>query len=208
MFKSIITFLAVISLPVFLFAATIHVPADYANIQAGINAAADGDTVLIADGTYTGNGNRYISFNGKAMVVKSENGADNCIVDVQNYDHGFYIYSGVSETSVIEGITVKNACSGGICIMGSSPTISHCIVKNNVCSGFSLNAANPTIRECVIAYNTNSYGGGITMTNSNPVIENCTIHLNTASSHGGAMFVNNSSPVIRNCIFNENAVSG
>ena len=40
------------------FGATIHVPGDHPTIQAAIDASADGDTVLVADGTYNGNGNK------------------------------------------------------------------------------------------------------------------------------------------------------
>src|SRR5258708_6707774 len=36
-------------------ASTIHVPADYPTIQAAINAASDGDSILVSDGTYTEN---------------------------------------------------------------------------------------------------------------------------------------------------------
>ena len=75
------------------FAATIRVPADQPTIQAGIDAAVDGDTVLVADGTYTGEGNQDIDFKGKAITVQSENGAENCIIDCEDYSvRGFYLY--------------------------------------------------------------------------------------------------------------------
>jgi serine protease len=58
--------------------ATIRVPSDRATIQAGINAAANGDTVLIAPGTYSEN----INFSGKAITVTSEQGPQVTIIDV------------------------------------------------------------------------------------------------------------------------------
>jgi len=39
----------------FLFATTINIPSDYTTIQEGINASVDGDTVLVAQGTYSEN---------------------------------------------------------------------------------------------------------------------------------------------------------
>ncbi len=71
--------LLILTLP--LPAATIHVPGDQPTIQAGIDAAMDGDIVLVADGTWTGVGNRDIDFLGKAITVRSENGPDSCIID-------------------------------------------------------------------------------------------------------------------------------
>src|SRR5437762_13858813 len=56
---------------------TIHVPADKPTIQAGIIAAANGDTVLVAPGTYHEN----IDFQGKAITLVSEQGASTTIID-------------------------------------------------------------------------------------------------------------------------------
>jgi len=64
-------------------AATIHVPADQPTIQAGIDATVNGDTVLVADGTYTGDGNRDIDFGGKSIVLKSENGSVLTVIDCE-----------------------------------------------------------------------------------------------------------------------------
>ena len=72
----------------------IKVPEDCKTIQQAIDTAQNGDTVLVADGIYTGEGNRDIDFRGKAIVVRSENGYENCIIDCQgsegDYHYGFF----------------------------------------------------------------------------------------------------------------------
>src|SRR4029077_10976303 len=55
----------------------INVPANQPTIQSGINASTDGDTVLVAPGTYTEN----LKFMGKAITVKSAKGAAVTIID-------------------------------------------------------------------------------------------------------------------------------
>jgi len=65
------------------FAAMIHVPADQPTIQSGIDAAENGDTVLVNDGVYIGEGNVNISFSGKEITVKSRNGAEATIIDCE-----------------------------------------------------------------------------------------------------------------------------
>lgn len=165
-------------------AATIHVPADQPTIQAGIDAAGNGDTVLVADGTYTGEGNHDINFNGKAITVKSENGPENCIVDCEDYAvEGFRFDHDETETSILDGFTVTrtNIVDSAAIYAEASPKIIDCHVVNNNNDGMYFQDGQPTILNCDISGNS---GNGIHLSHfSSTVFEkieirNCNIREN------------------------------
>jgi len=172
-------------------ATTICIPKDVATIQLAIDGASDGDTVLVADGVYTGPGNRDIDFKGKAIVVISENGPESTIIDCQGEGRGFIFQSGEDSRSVVSGFTIRNGsadCGGGIyCGWNSSPMIIGNIITGNsalfgggiYCEWYS----SPTIAGNIIAGNSASFGGGIyCKENSSPVVHNTIIWANRAKN--------------------------
>lgn len=116
---------------------TIHVPGDATTIQAGINAASEGDTVLVAPGTYVEN----IDFMGKAITVTSSGGPE--VTTIDGGQKGIVVRFANSETrvSVINGFTITNDApplpeqvtfwTDGVFVGQSNPTITNNIITNN-----------------------------------------------------------------------------
>jgi len=177
--------------------------ADFSTIQAAIDDSNDGDTVLVADGTYTGAGNRDIDFNGKAITVKSENGPETCIIDCNGTrDHmhrGFYFHSGEGRLSAVIGFSITNGYAPPECLLPRPPF--YCDFLGG---GIYCKESNPAISHCIITGNRAHKGGGIYYEECSPRVSNCTIAGNYAADWGGGMAVNSSIPEISNCIIRSN----
>jgi hypothetical protein len=201
-------------------AATIHVPADQPTIQAGIDAALFyGDVVEVADGTYTGPGNRDLILD-KHITVRSASGdPSHCVIDAQGAGRGFAV-SGVVSAARAEGSPSPGAPAGwggGMSCDNASPTVVNCrFVANaaNVVGGGALsleNGSSPTVTGCVFAGNTtNGYDGGAAVWNAGgaPAFLNCTFSGNHTSGIGvvgGAMRnMGGGDPVLTNCTLSAN----
>ncbi|MBP7050082.1 MAG: right-handed parallel beta-helix repeat-containing protein [Phycisphaerae bacterium] len=179
--------------------------ADYATIQAAIEVSVDGDTVLVAPGTYTGDGNRDIDFGGKAITVRSEAGPGTCSIDAEGsskeWHRGFYFHNGEQADSVLDGFTITGGYvylygGGGILCSMSSPTIRNCVIVGNAASaggGLALGGLDTVVFNCVIAGNrtlsidnSRQLGGGLVCEGDGHVIlRNCTLYANHALYGGG-----------------------
>jgi hypothetical protein len=104
---------------------------DFPTIRAGIEAATAGDTLLLADGIFTGSGNRDVDYLGKAIVVRSESSIPHsCVLDCAYYP-GFSFRSGEGPSSVLEAVKIRQAVGGIMCEASSSPTIKNCVVDGD-----------------------------------------------------------------------------
>jgi len=186
---------AILSLGLPLFASTIRIPQDQPTIQAGINAANTGDTVLVSPGSYTEN----IDFLGKAITVTSSDGPDVTILDGGQIGPVAVFHSGESNRSALSGFTLQDGVGvsnyaytgGGISIENSSPTIrQNTIVGNNAASGAGIGVqyGAPVIHDNSILENTAQFGGGIYVLAApgTRIVGNLIIG-NTGSSAGGGI---------------------
>jgi parallel beta-helix repeat protein len=191
-------------------------------IQEGIDMCEEGDTVLVAKGTYVEN----INFKGMGITVMSEFGADSTTIDgssPSNSDSGSVvtIVGSGAKKSVLDGFTITGGTGvlwttdaysgGGIYCYQSSPKIINNIIYGNspYTSGGGIACwvySHPVIANNIIKENSTVFGGGIEVDwHCTPNITNNTISENTASSTGGAInCIEYSSPTIRNNSIKEN----
>jgi hypothetical protein len=192
-------------------AGTINVPQQHPTIQAAINAAVNGDTVIVAPGVYSGPGNRDISLMGKAITLRSAAGAQTCIINAADplggAHCGFLLQHSETGATVIDGFTVTGGYmfnGGGIYVHNGSPTIRNCIITGNsvACWGggvYTESNSSPRFYNCTVVGNSSTdEGGGFFCVSSNPHVEGCVIANNTANA-GGGVCVFAGQPTFVNC---------
>ena len=202
--------------------AQIHtVPGGYPGIQAAINGADDGDTIVVSPGIYYEN----IDFHGKDIVLTSINPADPeivaaTIIDANDVGRTVTFASGEGQDTVLTGLTITGGKAhgpdpsfyngGGIYCVGSSPQIANCIIEGNWaadCGGgmYSTDSGSPTVTNCTFSANEAYAGNGMCNYNSSPTVTNCTFSGNTGGDMGGGMWNRSSSPTLIDCRFIANS---
>jgi len=183
----------------------INIPGDYPTIQQGIDVADNGDTILVAPGTYVEN----INYNGKNITVASHYLTTNepsyisqTVIDGDSISSVVTFENGEDSTAVLNGFTLTNGAGtpymgpfpnfwgtngGGLFIIGSHPTIKNVCIKGNSATwgggiyvGFS---GSPKMAGIVVTENIARNGGGLYFnsqyTTFNP-INRCNIYENYA----------------------------
>ena len=209
----------------------------FCKIQTAINAAVNGDTILVADGVYTGTLNKNLDFGGKLITLQSASGnAAACIIDCQGSGRGFYFHTGETAGAIVDGFTIRNgnattsspggAKGAGVYCSGAGPSLTDCIISGNTatnatsaygggvcCASSSATLTNCTISGNAVTGSTSSYGGGVSFSGGNATLTDCRISDNrvTASQYpfgGGVYCVSSASPTLANCTISDNTATG
>src|SRR5262245_35637491 len=206
---------AAVCLPLMAAADTLRVPLDYPTVQAAIDAAADGDEIIVAAGTYS----EAIDFHGKAIYLHSADGPATTIIDATGlYASVVTCATGEGPQTVLEGFTITGGFTfygAGMVNYGSSPTVTNCAFTGNTgvfSGGMSNSGGSPTVTNCAFTGNTvegtplaPGIGGGMSNNGGSPIVTNCVFTGNTARDYGGGMCNGNSNPTVTDCTFSGNS---
>jgi hypothetical protein len=193
----------------------ILVPLEKSTIQSAINAAADGDEIIVSEGTYR----ECIRFPNKNIIVRSSAPTNPNVVAATIIDGttttltSAVTFSGFEPASAtLSGFTIKNGRgyygagingNGTFAVNGTHATISYNQITGNSSSdeGGGIRDCDGWIHHNMIYGNTAQYGGGLARCDG--TIEACTVFNNTASNGGG--FFACDSAQINNCTVYENS---
>ena len=189
---------------------------DYLTIQEGLSAASAGDTVLVAQGTYTGALNRELDFGGRAITLLSDEGPDVTTIDCQGLGRAFLFDDGEDSLAIVDGLAVENGSAdrgGAILIEHASPRIRTCRFQG--CSSTEAGGAvlidggSPSFRACGFTDNTSAIGGAAAVYQSEARFAQCEFDWNSATATGGALacyYV--PVPSVSDCSFADNLAYG
>ncbi|MBM3326126.1 MAG: T9SS type A sorting domain-containing protein [Calditrichaeota bacterium] len=194
-------------------ARTIRVPADIGTIQAAVDDARPNDTIAIANGVWSGQGNTSIRVRTANLTIMSMFGPWDCTISGVNAAdsvRAFNLESGAAAGTRIIGFTIRLMnCAAIWCVSNNNVLIQDCIFID--CINFARDrtaglrfesSTGAVINRCMFRGNASGTAGGAVqiITNSEARIQNCLFEANRTLRFGGGICVTaNSQADIFNC---------
>lgn len=189
------------------YAAELNVPDDYPTIQSAIDAASDGDHIVLANGIYTGDGNTSFSYLNKAITVESINGSCTCFIDYEeNPGQVTSIQMSTREgmSAVLRGVTIRNSTWTAMETGEGMLLIEGCSFENNndiqSAGAIEIPYGNLVFRNSRFLYNfSEGVGGAIKCNRAEILFDNTHFLHNGSRQNGGALYSTGCNLSFRDC---------
>jgi len=173
------------------------------NIQDAVDAAIDGDIVLVTNGTYSVGLPITIT---NSINVQSVNGPEVTIVDGRYSARGFYLGN---VPCIISGLTITKCRfpnGAGVSCSGTLPVVTNSIFINNGSEDWGGGMSGGTANNCSFVGNYGGHNGGGM---HQGIANNCEFIRNRASNgHHESFGAGMAGGIANNCTFISNSVSG
>ena len=174
------------------FADTIHVPGHYKTIQAAIDAAQEGDEILVGPGRWRANDGAsvVVDLRGKVITLRSKEGPEVTFLDGANRHRVVQALGGETEDTIVEGFTItrgKSLIGAGVYVEYGRPTFKRCHFTRNV-----------AVQE----------GGALYSWRGSPGMNSCIFTGNVSGNAGSCVYLDGGSAWLGECDFVKNTVRG
>ncbi|MSR70265.1 MAG: hypothetical protein EXS17_07970 [Phycisphaerales bacterium] len=185
-----------------------QVPSQYATIQAAVDAASYGDTILIAPGTYA----ERVWVDGKKVTLRGSEAAPRPQIIGDTTGGESLRVSGVGATGTqLEHLAVTggNGPSGcGLLIDHAEIRVRDCTFNDNRGSGVSNIGSNSMFYSCRFEGNAATVcGGGFRNEGGSPTLTDCTVVRNSAGTFGGGLYSHAGRLTLVHSTISENATT-
>jgi predicted outer membrane repeat protein len=177
----------------------IFVPRQHKRIQAAIDAAAVGDTIWVAAGTYFG---PFVLK--KRLVLFGDGGPDKTILDGRDTVRVLHV-EGVNGGGII-GFRIQNGKAAGgsgiYCLRDTAFVIASCDIRGNWEAGVAVwQSVNLRIADSEVSFNK---GSGLTANDSKVQLWRAKFRENHSQTGGGVSLVSSDLQFARECLFENN----
>ncbi len=201
----------------------------YPSIQTAVDAAADGDTLLLNPGIYDSTGDLNVDISSKSLTIRSRyDNPESCVIDCRHQGRAFIVSGG--QTLTLKGIMIRNGWSGSdnrggaIYCFEATLAVDSCIFRDNradiaggsvACYAYFENSTfQATFNLCAFYSNDATAGGAVSAEveehdSAGPISQlaftNCVFSENSSTERGGAVAQDYKvATSYRDCGFTEN----